>query len=78
MSESALVTGEEQAENRQFVYIYLFNQILPTNPIIKDLDVGWRLALASKTTGFTKKVAITRRVISALTGNVKGFGVLLR
>lgn len=33
-------------------YEVLINQQKPTNPITEDLDVGWRLALASKLMNF--------------------------
>ena len=55
-SESALVTG---LIHNWHVYLTIADlqppayQELPTNPIEDDLDVGWRLALASKTIGVT-------------------------
>lgn len=68
-----MVTGAERTEYRLFVYRVLFNQKLPTNPITKDLDVGWRLALASKATGFVTGVSIMARFIRVIGGYVKAF-----
>jgi len=73
MSESALVTGIERTKGRLLFYFFLFNQKLPTNPIIADLDVGCRLALASKTTGLVT-VFIIARFISEIGLNVKVIG----
>lgn len=51
----------------------LVNQKRPTYPITEDLDVGWRLALASNSTGLVNSHFILARFIRVEAEFVKLF-----